>query len=245
MSIEAINAVAKMDIQPSGRKFVLLALANFADEDWACFPSIGKLAAWTSQGQKTVRDHLLALEEGGLIHRERQRRGDGMLGVYRFYIQRQFSPVADFASGEKQPEPVANFAAHNHQDKPSTNKSVSAGAKAELEKVLPPDLAQAVIDHRKLIRKPLTAKAAQLLAREFAKCENPASSAETMIQQGWQGFKADWSTEAIPRKAQYPHKKRTFSDAIDEMLENLENERSEVEGFERVVDLIPANSTGR
>lgn len=128
MSNEAITAVAKSDVRPSGRKFVLMALADYADEAWSCFPSVEQLAAYTSQGEKTVRDHLDALEQEGVISRERHRRGDGTLGRYRFHIhrqnlpaasQRQNSPVADFARGEKQPEPPANFATHNPQLEPS------------------------------------------------------------------------------------------------------------------------------
>lgn len=132
MSNEALTAVAKADIRPSGRKFVAMALADYADEAWSCFPSVEQLATYTSQGEKTVRDHLDALEESGVVSRERQRREDGTLGRYRFQIhrrnlpvadQRQNSPVADFARGEKHPEPPADFATHNPQLEPSSISS--------------------------------------------------------------------------------------------------------------------------
>jgi hypothetical protein len=133
VSIEALTAVSKLAIMPSGRKFVAIALANYADENGACFPSVQTLSRWTSQGEKTVRDHLIALEESGFLTRERVRREDGTLGVYRFVLQRQFSPVADFASGEKQPTPAADFATLNHQSYPSKKNNNTRGSR------LPPD----------------------------------------------------------------------------------------------------------
>lgn len=120
MSNEALTAVAKSEIRPSGRKFVAMALADYADEAWSCFPSVEQLAQYTSQGEKTVRDHLDALEEAGVITRERQRRDDGTLGRYRFKLHRRNLPVANSANGEKQPEPAAKSATHNPQREPSS-----------------------------------------------------------------------------------------------------------------------------
>lgn len=120
MSNEALTAVARSDIRPSGRKFVAMALADYADEAWSCFPSVEQLALYTSQGEKTVRDHLDALEEGGVITRERQRRDDGTLGRYRFKLHRRNLPVANSANGEKHPEPAAKSATHNPQREPSS-----------------------------------------------------------------------------------------------------------------------------
>lgn len=120
MSNEALTAVAKAEIRPSGRKFVAMALADYADEAWSCFPSVEQLAVYTSQGEKTVRDHLDALEEAGVITRERQRRDDGTLGRYRFRLHRRNLPVANFARGEKQPSPAAKSATHNPQLEPSS-----------------------------------------------------------------------------------------------------------------------------
>jgi 5-methylcytosine-specific restriction endonuclease McrA len=71
----------------------------------------------------------------------------------------------------------------------------NSDVKDALEAVLSPEMADAIIAHRRQMRAPLTAKAAEALAREFGKCANPNDGAETMLAQGWRGFKADWSTE--------------------------------------------------
>lgn len=76
MSISALNWAFEQGVTPAGRKFVLVALANYASEDGYCYPSQATLCAMTGQGERAVRDHLAALEALGLIARER-RDGEG------------------------------------------------------------------------------------------------------------------------------------------------------------------------
>lgn len=225
MSNEALTAVAKSDIRPSGRKFVLMALADYADEEWSCFPSVDQLATYTAQGNKTVRDHLDALEELGILTRERQRRKDGTLGRYRFIIQWRNLPEAKSARGEKQPTPAADFAAHNPQLEPSSTSSLRSEGKRtprdELETVLDAERAKAVIDHRQRIRRPLTAHAAKLLAGKFAKVSDPNAAADAMIANGWQGFEPEWieKREARSRNATSPP--RNDLDRMNAALDSL------------------------
>ena len=54
----------------AGAKAVLVALANFADEDGRCWPGVARLAHMTDQGERTVRRHLATLIEGSFIRRE-------------------------------------------------------------------------------------------------------------------------------------------------------------------------------
>lgn len=84
-------------------------------------------------------------------------------------------------------------------------KKTDPAALAELLAALPAEHAQAVVEHREAKRAPLTAFAAKLLAREFAKCQDPVAAAECMIRSGWQGFEASWmerrqfGNQAAPR----------------------------------------------
>jgi DNA-binding transcriptional ArsR family regulator len=57
----------RQDISKPGAKLVLLALCDFADESWSCFPGQATLAKKTSQGERTVRRHLEWLEEEGYV----------------------------------------------------------------------------------------------------------------------------------------------------------------------------------
>lgn len=124
MSIEAMRAISKSALAPSGRKFVALALADYADEAWECFPQVKAIAAYTAQSERTVREHLDALEQAGIIVRKRVRRADGTLSGYRFAIQQDRIP-ANSASGEK--APVANSASGEKAQEPAAKISITSG----------------------------------------------------------------------------------------------------------------------
>lgn len=124
MSIDMLKAVKDAKFGSSGRKYVMQCLADYADENGACWPSVALISIYTEQGEKTVRNHLKNLTELGVIKRQRQRREDGTLGRYRFYIQTQNfgtsgqnSQLADLGktSGQKGQKPVAKSAAHCNQ----------------------------------------------------------------------------------------------------------------------------------
>ena len=57
---------------------------------------------------------------------------------------------------------------------------------------LSPENADGVLAHRKAMRRPLTGRAAQLLAKGFLSTADPNAAAEMMIARGWQGFKPEW-----------------------------------------------------
>lgn len=54
MSISALNFVLKQKMFRSSHKFVLMCMANYADENGNCYPSIDKLCDDTSLNRKTV-----------------------------------------------------------------------------------------------------------------------------------------------------------------------------------------------
>ena len=57
---------------------------------------------------------------------------------------------------------------------------------------LSPEIADGVLAHRKAMRRPLTGRAAQLLAKGFLATADPNAAADMMIERGWQGFKPEW-----------------------------------------------------
>lgn len=75
MSIQAVNWALKVKVGSSSRKFVLLALANFANDMGEAYPSCETLCAVTEQDRKTVLRALAALEESGLIADTGERKG--------------------------------------------------------------------------------------------------------------------------------------------------------------------------
>jgi len=68
----------------SSAKFVLVALANCADDDGNCWPSVASIAEATEQDRKTVIANLKRLTESGWISDTKERKGiTGQVVVYR------------------------------------------------------------------------------------------------------------------------------------------------------------------
>lgn len=65
-------------------------------------------------------------------------------------------------------------------------------ALAVLSECMSEQTARDLIAHRQKLRKPLTARAAKLLAKDFVAYGNPEEAAEMMIKNGWQGFHPSW-----------------------------------------------------
>jgi hypothetical protein len=109
-----------------------------------------------------------------------------------------------------------------------------------LSAVLSPETASAVVEHRQRIRKPLTFRAAELLAGKFQACPDPNAAADAMIANGWQGFEPDWLN-----RSQGPPRAKDYTQAADEIIEEMrKHERAKSQGIERDVQLFPG-SDGR
>lgn len=72
MSNEAITWAYRQTMPSPGAKFVLVALADMADENDSCYPGQRRLAIMTGQSERTVRRELAELELAGLIVRTRR-----------------------------------------------------------------------------------------------------------------------------------------------------------------------------
>lgn len=70
----------------STQKFLLVALADFADEEDGCFPAQERLATMIGVQRQAVSRNLGALEESGLIARSRRSRSDGSRTSDRFVL---------------------------------------------------------------------------------------------------------------------------------------------------------------
>jgi hypothetical protein len=82
--------------------------------------------------------------------------------------------------------------------------------------------ADAVLDHRRRLRKPLSPRAAELLAGKLARAQSesgltPDQAADLMIERGWQGFEPQWAANAsvspVVTPISAPQHWTTFDDA--------------------------------
>lgn len=84
MSIAALSWALKQKVGRATSKFVLVALANYANEDGLCYPSHARLEEDTEQDRKTIMDNLAHLQEIGLLEDTGQKVGrTGRVTVYK------------------------------------------------------------------------------------------------------------------------------------------------------------------
>lgn len=105
MSLRAILWAFDQDIFPSSRKFVLVALANFAGETGKSFPTVETISHITSQQQDTIRKSLADLVEAEIIADTGKRTGaTGQVKVYQLPVHEKASERPPKTGGLKTPE---------------------------------------------------------------------------------------------------------------------------------------------
>lgn len=78
------------------RKFVLIVLANYADESHSCYPGQKKIAERIGASVETVRRALADLETSGYISRNRRVRDSGYRTTDRYFLPVDL-PTGQFA----------------------------------------------------------------------------------------------------------------------------------------------------
>lgn len=117
VNFRAVAWAFKQKVGSAGAKYVLVALARFADSDGTCYPAQLTLAGVTELGETTVRRHLKYLEDRRLIARTPRWKADGTRDSYLYKLAgAPFEPAAKVAGSQfQQPanlnaEPAAKMA---------------------------------------------------------------------------------------------------------------------------------------
>lgn len=80
-----------------------------------------------------------------------------------------------------------------------------------LSQVIGTELAEAFVAHRKSIKKPMTEKAAELMAKKLRSFSDPKAAIEEAIMNGWQGvFQPKGNPSQQTRSKHIPHDQRGF-----------------------------------
>lgn len=108
MSIQAISWALKQSVVKRGEKLVLVALANYADEDGECFPSHKRLAEDTGYTRQGVGKVIRHLEEIGLLKINSRDRENGSRTSNVYALSMGATPVARGATGGNSIEPSFN-----------------------------------------------------------------------------------------------------------------------------------------
>lgn len=87
MSIQAMSWAMAAQPASSTQKFVLVAVANYANEDGVAWPSQKRIATDTMLNRRTVQRCLEGLEVDGFIEREPFHREDGSRGTDKIHLK--------------------------------------------------------------------------------------------------------------------------------------------------------------
>lgn len=210
MSFQALAWAMRQKTGDMASKAVLMALANYADDEGSCFPSVQKLADDCECSARTVIRALKRLGDGeaeksivglGIVSRSRRSNARGGRASDRYFLL-----LSDNLSPDNLSNPKCQIVRAS-KDEPITEPiKVIKCARARpvhdaLLEVLDEQHTDAIIEHRKRQSKALTAYAARLLARKLAAWPDPNEAADEMIANGWIGFNADWmKTEKGPKQ---------------------------------------------
>lgn len=199
----------------TGQKMVLLALADNANDQYECYPSIRMIAHKCSMSERAVQGHIADMEEAGIVSREFRPGHSTMYHIdpRRFCAPAESAPrrnlhptPADAAPPPPQPlHPGGADAAPITISKPSIESSVKQkkGGQAAAEKFDPLAAliaegvdAQAAADWlviRKAKRAPLTVTALSETKEQAALANMTLEQAvKICCKRGWQGFEATW-----------------------------------------------------
>lgn len=154
MSIKLMTAVWDREDLSSTQKLVLLSLADWANDEGLCWPSIERVAKKSSLKKRAVQLAIRSLEEMQFIRRE-EVIGKGN----RYWIQ---IPMQQMHPCIKDIPPVHQMHETGAQDAPNTPKThqlTTKSIRAELPDWIPVDAWNGWVEMRMLRKKPLTDRA--------------------------------------------------------------------------------------
>jgi DNA-binding transcriptional ArsR family regulator len=201
---------------PAGRKMVLLALCDNANDQGECFPSVPMLAKKCSMGERTVQQHIADMEDAGILTREMR---NGRSTIYHI-DPRKFCTPADFAPpqishptpAESAPPPPQNLHPTPADFAPITIKEPSVEpsgkhqkrAKAapvafEIPAWVPPDAWDGYLEMRRKKRKEPTAYALRLVIADLDKFKAAGHDVRAILDAS---IKNGWTDVYEPKAAQ-------------------------------------------
>lgn len=95
-----------------------------------------------------------------------------------------------------------------------------ATPRSHLLSILDDEHAGAILEHRQKLRKPLTERAAKLLAKSLSEFPDPNVAADRMIEKGWSSIDAKWEPRGSPHSPN-PQKPRNLAEASTQLLAQM------------------------
>lgn len=188
--MEAVVSIALMTLAwksdyPTGKKMILLALCDNANDQGECYPSVSMLSKKCSMSERSVFNHIAELEKEGAIQRENR---TGRSTIYHLDPCKFCTPANSAPLQPLHPTPatVAPITINEPSIEPSGNQiqrpdGVSDRVWLDFQSL------------RKDKKAKLTHTALDNIKREADKAGWPLEAAlSESCARGWTGFKADW-----------------------------------------------------
>lgn len=193
------------------QKIVLVSLADQANDDGFCWPSISNLSLRTCLQDRAIRYALSELEQLGAIRRT-ARAGKSTYFTVCFKVSEVSTnpgttcTPAPHAPLHDVPDTPAPHAGHpgttctqNHKEPPRTTNKEDARARASTVKrpeEVEPETWRDYLAVRRSLKAPMTETALAGLRREAAKARMSLQQAVVLcVERNWRSLRADWLSE--------------------------------------------------
>ena len=202
MSVRVMTQVWEVDL-PDSEKLVLLALADCANDEGGCWPSMKTLTAKCSKSDRTIQAAIKSLVAKGHLSRvEKPGKGCHYSVHPRCVEASELTPEAASPRSGFPPKgttltpegndvnPRSGFGqtVKNHQEPPKESE-----AKVSRPEGVSVQLWRDFLKLRNAKRAPLTESALKSILREVEKAGWTLPDAlEECVARGWQAFKAEW-----------------------------------------------------
>lgn len=189
MSVRVMTAVWALDLGDS-QKIVLLALADSANDEGHCWPSMTSLVRKCSKSERTIQGVIKQLVDAGHLTR-REVLGKGC--NYSVHPRNDCGPAKAAPPPAESAPPPRSGCGQTVIEPPKNRKSAAPKRAAIKPELVSDEVWADLVAQRKAQRAPLTATALEEIEREAEKAGWPLEDAlRQMMKRGWQGFEAGW-----------------------------------------------------
>lgn len=190
MSVRIMSRVWEFGPDVQSDRFVLLAIADYCNDAGECWPSIKSICEKVCMSERGVQTVIRRLEASGWLE---IKTGNGRSGCNQYTVK---TPQEMHPAGNAPPQMDAETPQMDVQNpapyapEPSRTikePSVKGRAREILTSVIGEKAADDFIAHRRALKKPLTERAAELIAGRLVGCRDPVAVVNQSIMNGWQG----------------------------------------------------------
>lgn len=209
MSIKVMSWVWENGPKSQGELLVMLALADWSNDAGESWPSMDGIAEKARLSDaRSARRIVRRLEAEGWIKIDV---GGGRHGCNRYKINPdRKSPRTESPPDPERKKPGLSMPKTRTLEPPEPSRTVNKPSDV-LAPVIGKELAEAFVAHRKSIKKPMTEKAAELMAKKLRGFSDPRAAIEEAIMNGWQGvFQPKAHSSQHTRGKHIPQDQRGF-----------------------------------